>query len=1791
MPTPPPIDEADETADVDRATGERLTQALVSDPAQAAVVGEAKPPTVVSEDHALDAVARRSPSADELQRMSLGVSGTTGALPGQPVASARRKPSGESSVPVQIAEALLAGGMSVGDAAALTPPPLVQQRPNSIADRGALPRKDSAAATTGAGAVVAAPVNAVVAPNPAAAESREAAEARVLAKLFGDGASVARFEQTEFDSLDSRYATQSFIHYAADGSVAINQHLLDALVLADKNAPTTAPALFDEIRNAQRGASAPTPRLDSLIRYQVYATGHHIMTDDEREWSVKLAQGLQDKYPGDLAGVPLSEIALEVSKHSMCKTKYSEPSFALMRSDTPQFVKDRFRFVPIEESFHIREGRYPDKEGVANVRHEVMYDCTAMSEAEAVDQARRKFEQQGQFFTDAEWTAKTGKLNMTPYNPAESKPVMMQVPVMAESLKLNIRGTSYTLGDGAAGAGIAITDEDAGVFSRSLNSQRVIEFGEFDADGNFCVLQLKGAGVPEYGFNGPSDGWTGGEYLDVATETEAAALKDFAKQTSKVAHIAPDCLGQASVADPDHTAIYEGDGTSRVGAVTFRLDRSSGGMRLANVKPPATEDPRAAMMAALRDGADPVKQAVKHVEGKTDATGSKARLAAAMQTVTGGRTYDDAWRKEAGHNIVKSSAVANLLGMKYDDQNCVNLEDVGIAGEFFDTGGINDISEGYKFGDLTINTAVQSLQLTDEEINQLYVDQIGECLRSAAEVAGPEDKACIERFLDAQQMDGDPEQIKRTAERFQVMCGQLGARNDDDTQSVKVAFMKDGLRGFAQSFVSNMQELGHLPEAADAPDHPVERGRASLPHRNPDPASIPPGPDEAVQERVHKERHGEAGVGAADADERKVSAVDDRRASVALSPPSSVGQSESEQAVNDKAEGANQVPRAVARYALNKMVESGEVAVVSDYDQGKDPRLEHLDITNHGWCLGMSAMWLVDGHDDTLMTANTEARVERTRQSIADAEQLLNALADGAGDMSVSERSQAKAEQEREIVRLRKVLQTEEQNRAAQQGSFWDRHQGQDAAGRYRFIMAAQGLRIEAADGKLQTNTQPKTMWNLWRTRRNKLIANLDDRAAFRLNRGGLGALESSPRRTGEDATAAQLAQDICDTPSGGFCRIGQTYVGGGGHAMAARVEKDGAIRFMDPNGGEYKFANSADFKKWFPIFCHSQGYDFASHYVERYQSKSDPITPPPAAAAVANVAAVEAERGKKSKAPASAAVEQGLVGEEQGVVETAIASQEADGQSPLNTMLKNKAALGDATSHENPSDLTRDDMAALINHAHAMWQGNGAPAQSGELSVKKIVPMANLENMIIRDKRDNLPGWAGFKKKPGMGGFVAAPAATDGLTASQIISQLGLDYNWKQDGDTVYAYLKDDGQGGLKPLDVVFAFESTLDADAEAQTDGRSGVTWDKKLRMPLDPKFRLELERLMAEEPDSPLGKKAAELHSHSFDNAVERSSQDAADDLDKDIAALEKRIAAVSSDNKLARNELQTQLEQKEAEKKARLWVRTEELARRIAQAEQDGDAATADALQKEKARVENAKAKGDAPYLGGGISANAKEHDKHFSQHDQGAAQHPETIAAKAAYEKARDAFEQEQAAQEDARRAAEKAPRGTVATTYNPMRMAGLEQAYQDAKSEYESKRFKRDAGTSKAFNQEMHSQEGFVGKETKITARGPNGEHADIATVDANGHIIGRPPMADADFMKKHPWLSKADGFTEFRQAYVDQSPSPQGQLRRRKTSVPKSDVSTNITHLGFAKSRALNKRKAGKGKRSRRRT
>ena len=199
--------------------------------------------------------------------------------------------------------------------------------------------------------------------------------------------------------------------------------------------------------------------------------------------------------------------------------------------------------------------------------------------------------------------------------------------------------------------------------------------------------------------------------------------------------------------------------------------------------------------------------------------------------------------------------------------------------------------------------------------------------------------------------------------------------------------------------------------------------------------------------------------------------------------------------------------------------------------------------------------------------------------------------------------------------------------------------------------------------------------------------------------------------------------------------------------------------------------------------------------------------------------------------------------------------------------------------------------MKALIEHHHAMWQANGAPAQAGAVDVKKYVPFGLIDTMLIQEKRND-PETPAFKKVPGMGGFVATLTATAGMSASQVISQLGLDYTWKNKdtNKSEYQYLQDDGKGGLKPLDVIFAFETKLDNEAEA-SQGRT--YWDKRLRIPLDPALRIELERLGETDTpdDASLREKAQALLDNSFDFAVVNDATDKTDKIDKELDKLKK------------------------------------------------------------------------------------------------------------------------------------------------------------------------------------------------------------------------------------------------------------------------------------------------------------
>lgn len=187
--------------------------------------------------------------------------------------------------------------------------------------------------------------------------------------------------------------------------------------------------------------------------------------------------------------------------------------------------------------------------------------------------------------------------------------------------------------------------------------------------------------------------------------------------------------------------------------------------------------------------------------------------------------------------------------------------------------------------------------------------------------------------------------------------------------------------------------------------------------------------------------------------------------------------------------------------------------LVHYYSQGQDGRLGAIDMTENGWCLGMSVQWLA---------------TKRSKQE------------------------------------------------------FWGVHDSDKAAASYRFVMAGQKLRTQHHHG-----------------------ATTADRASFRLKRFGL--VKSSTKTEVNDPHGHLMAYNIASAPSD-YCRIGQYYKSGGGHAMAAYKDQ-GRIRFMDPNLGEFEFLSEAEFRQWFPLFTQFMGYVFKRHYIEFFAPKAAPMS------------------------------------------------------------------------------------------------------------------------------------------------------------------------------------------------------------------------------------------------------------------------------------------------------------------------------------------------------------------------------------------------------------------------------------------------------------------------------------------------------------------------------------------------------------------------------------------------------
>ncbi|MCW5966363.1 MAG: hypothetical protein KIT83_20165 [Bryobacterales bacterium] len=174
------------------------------------------------------------------------------------------------------------------------------------------------------------------------------------------------------------------------------------------------------------------------------------------------------------------------------------------------------------------------------------------------------------------------------------------------------------------------------------------------------------------------------------------------------------------------------------------------------------------------------------------------------------------------------------------------------------------------------------------------------------------------------------------------------------------------------------------------------------------------------------------------------------------------------------------------------------------YNQGEDSRLNAMDLTENGWCLGVSTQW----------------------------------------------------------VRFK----------ATNRNDFWTWMRTEEGAAAFRFVMAGQGVRTSGGHS-------------------------LSDRAAFALKR--FGVIQQKVL-TCDQAIATPEAMALNIGRFGqSYCRIGQLYVGGGGHAMAAWCGSK--VQFMDPNAGELQFPGVAQLQSWLPKFVRKMGYHFSRHYVEHY--------------------------------------------------------------------------------------------------------------------------------------------------------------------------------------------------------------------------------------------------------------------------------------------------------------------------------------------------------------------------------------------------------------------------------------------------------------------------------------------------------------------------------------------------------------------------------------------------------------
>lgn len=494
----------------------------------------------------------------------------------------------------------------------------------------------------------------------------------------------------------------SWTNAIADLIIAEHQNLSQRL-LSRKVAAAIAAEVLKEARDKQNEIDNALADERGGARQQLHEAIYALITDPSEEIDPQIRQwGIaKEMVTKAINGRIKDMIKAQVAKNYMCRCFYSEPSPTLIRRDMPRFVWDRLRVQDRNVSVHIFETK--NGYSVAYDPRRLGLDPAKRYTIEQIAGVSQKVEEFLNAYQQPDESVKGQMFELVPFDSQDFMIADVRVPVMADGVSIRFQPDGLSsfdlkIGKSPAELGIKMTREPAGVFKRSLNSQRVIEIADWNDQGEKVVFQLKGSGVPAYGFMSDPD-WSGGEYLALTIEKGAMIFRHFVRDLFGHTDVVPEMVGVAMIADPKVATNEEAAG--RFGAVSFRIDRALG-IRLSNI----TYESVAAEMGH--------REEVRSV------------------------THADDWQLLMAGKLARNMALANIFGLQYNDSGVTKLVDIGLHGEFADTGGLWNLDRPPKVTELALVAGISQRLGQDavQEFKNQYVIAMLNALETIGNAAG-----------------------------------------------------------------------------------------------------------------------------------------------------------------------------------------------------------------------------------------------------------------------------------------------------------------------------------------------------------------------------------------------------------------------------------------------------------------------------------------------------------------------------------------------------------------------------------------------------------------------------------------------------------------------------------------------------------------------------------------------------------------------------------------------------------------------------------------------------------------------------------------------------------------------------------------------------------------------------------------------------------------------------------------------------------------------------------------------